>query len=306
MSEPLIVTLFILFVLLVLIIDLGIFQRKAHFPSLKEALAWSFVWVSLAMLFNLFVYYRFGHEMALQFLTGYIVEEALSVDNLFVFILIFTYFAVDHNHQHRVLFWGILTAMVLRAFFILVGSALINQFHWILYLFGAFLVFTAFKLAFGNDEDEIHPEKNPVVKFCRKIFPMTPTYEGNKFFVKHNNKLHMTPLFLVLVVVETTDLAFATDSIPAIFAITRDPFIIFTSNIFAILGLRSMYFVLANFMKKFRYLKIGLSFVLGFIGIKMLIEKFFEIPIIASLFTICFVLLVSVLASLIIPKKESK
>ncbi len=306
MNEPLIVTLFVLFVLLVLTIDLGIFQRKEHFPSLKEALAWSVVWISLAMLFNLFVYYRFGHEMALQFLTGYIVEEALSVDNLFVFILIFSYFGVEQKHQHRVLFWGIITAMVLRAFFIVIGAALINQFHWILYIFGAFLVFTAIKLAMGNDEDEIHPDKNPMVKFCRKIFPMTPTYEGNKFFVRKDHKLHMTPLFLVLVVVETTDLAFATDSIPAIFAITRDPFIIFTSNVFAILGLRSMYFVLANFMKKFRYLKIGLSFVLGFIGLKMLVEKFYDMPIIASLFTICFILVASVLASLIIPEKKRK
>lgn len=304
MSESLIIILFLVFVLVVLIIDLGVFQRKAHFPGLKEALAWSAVWISLAMLFNVFVYFRFGKEMALQFLAGYIVEEALSVDNLFVFIVIFSYFAVAPQHQHRVLFWGILSAIVMRAFFILVGSALIAQFHWILYLFGAFLVFTAIKLALQKDNDEIKPEKNPFVKFCKKFFPITPGYEGSKFFVRKNHKLHMTPLFLVLVVVESTDLAFATDSIPAIFAITRDPFIVFTSNIFAILGLRSLYFVLANFMKKFRFLKIGLSVVLGFIGTKMLIEPFFEIPIAASLLTICFVLLTSVLASLWIPKKR--
>ncbi|TAK60451.1 MAG: TerC/Alx family metal homeostasis membrane protein, partial [Bacteroidetes bacterium] len=247
MSESLIIILFLVFVLVVLIIDLGVFQRKAHFPGLKEALAWSAVWISLAMLFNVFVYFRFGKEMALQFLAGYIVEEALSVDNLFVFIVIFSYFAVAPQHQHRVLFWGILSAIVMRAFFILVGSALIAQFHWILYLFGAFLVFTAIKLALQKDNDEIKPEKNPFVKFCKKFFPITPGYEGSKFFVRKNHKLHMTPLFLVLVVVESTDLAFATDSIPAIFAITRDPFIVFTSNIFAILGLRSLYFVLANF-----------------------------------------------------------
>jgi tellurite resistance protein TerC len=304
-SETLITVLFLVFVLAVLIIDLGVFQRKAHFPKFKEALAWSAVWISLAFLFNIFVYYRFGEELALQFLTGYIVEEALSVDNLFVFIVIFGYFAVKPEHQHRVLFWGIIGAIVMRAIFILLGAALIERFHWILYLFGAFLVFTAIKLAMQKGDEDIKPEKNPFVKFCRKFFPITPHYEGSKFFIRKNGKLHMTPLFLVLVVVESTDVAFATDSIPAIFAITRDPFIVFTSNIFAILGLRSLYFVLANFMKKFRFLKIGLSVVLGFIGLKMLIEYFdVHIPIVASLLTICFVLLSSVLTSILIPERN--
>ncbi len=306
MSEPVLTALFIVFVIVMLVIDMGIFQRKAHFPSMKEALIWTTVWISLAMLFNIFIYYQFGETLALQFLTGYIVEEALSVDNLFVFILIFSYFAVDAIHQHRVLFWGILSAIVLRAIFIFAGAALIERFHWILYFFGAFLVVTAIKLAFQKADEEIKPEKNPLVRFARKIFPMTPHYEGSKFFVRKEGKLHMTPLFLVLIVVESTDVAFAADSIPAIFAITRDPFIIFTSNIFAILGLRSLYFVLANFMKKFRYLKLGLSFVLGFIGIKMLTETFFEIPIFVSLLTICGILGISVIASLIVPEKKTK
>ena len=306
MSEPLIIVLFLLFVGAVLTVDLGVFHRKDHFPTLKESLVWSAVWIAFAMLFNLFVYYRFGQTHALQYLTGYVVEEALSVDNLFVFILIFSYFAVSAEHQYRVLFWGILSAIVLRAFFIIVGAALVSRFTWILYFFGAFLVYTAVKLAIQEEEEKIEPEKNPFVKFARKLLPMTPNYEGSKFFIRVNNKIHMTPLFLVLVVVESTDLAFATDSIPAIFAITRNPFIIFTSNIFAILGLRSLYFVLANFMKQFRFLKVGLSVVLGFIGIKMLIEHFIDIPISASLLTICGILTVSVLASIFIPEKKEK
>ncbi|MBI3194750.1 MAG: TerC family protein [Ignavibacteriae bacterium] len=305
MSETLITVLFLVFVLAVLIIDLGVFQRKAHFPKFKEALVWSSVWISLALLFNVFVYFRFGEELALQFFTGYVIEKALSVDNIFVFILIFSYFAVPSELQHKVLFWGVIGAIIFRAIFILLGAALIEQFHWILYLFGAFLVFTAIKLAMQKGDDEIKPEKNPFVKFCKKIFPITPHYEGSKFFIRKNGKYHMTPLFLVLVVVESTDVAFATDSIPAIFAITRDPFIVFTSNIFAILGLRSLYFVLANFMKKFRFLKIGLSVVLGFIGLKMLVEFFdVHIPIVASLLTICFVLLTSVLTSILIPERN--
>ena len=306
MSEPLIIVLFLLFVGAVLTVDLGVFHRKDHFPTLKESLVWSAVWIAFAMLFNLFVYYRFGQTHALQYLTGYVVEEALSVDNLFVFILIFSYFAVSAEHQYLVLFWGILSAIVLRAFFIIVGAALVSRFTWILYFFGAFLVYTAVKLAIQEEEEKIEPEKNPFVKFARKLLPMTPNYEGSKFFIRVNNKIHMTPLFLVLVVVESTDLAFATDSIPAIFAITRNPFIIFTSNIFAILGLRSLYFVLANFMKQFRFLKVGLSVVLGFIGIKMLIEHFIDIPISASLLTICGILTISVLASIFIPEKKEQ
>ena len=287
-----------------LILDLGVFQRRAHFPSLKEAIAWSAVWIALALLFDLFLWFKLGNEKALEFLAGYVVEEALSVDNIFVFIVIFAYFAVPPNLQHRVLFWGILSAIVLRAIFIVVGAALIAKFHWILYIFGGFLIFTAIKLAF-QPEAEVHPEKNPLIRFCRKIFPVTLTYDGPKFFVRKEGKRFITPLFLVLVMIETTDIAFATDSIPAIFAITRDPVIIYTSNIFAILGLRTLYFVLANFMKKFRYLKIGLSGVLGFIGVKMLIEPWMKIPIGYSLMIIFGLLIVSVIASVTISENRS-
>ena len=287
-----------------LALDLGVFQRRAHFPSMKEAIGWSALWIGLALLFDLFIWFKLGHVKALEFLTGYLVEEALSVDNIFVFVVIFTYFAVPAQLQHRVLFWGVLSAIGLRAFFIVVGAALVAQFHWILYLFGVFLIVTAVRLAL-QEETEIHPDKNPVVRFCRKFFPVTEQYEGSKFFVHKSGKRFITPLFLVLVMIETTDIAFATDSIPAIFAITRDPVIIYTSNIFAILGLRTLYFVLANVMKKFHYLKIGLSAVLGFIGIKMLIEPWLKISISFSLLVIFVALTIAILASLLSKKKIS-
>ena len=287
-----------------LALDLGVFQRRAHFPSMKEAIGWSALWIGLALLFDLFIWFKLGHVKALEFLTGYLVEEALSVDNIFVFVVIFTYFAVPAQLQHRVLFWGVLSAIGLRAFFIVVGAALVAQFHWILYLFGVFLIVTAVRLAL-QEETEIHPDKNPVVRFCRKFFPVTQEYEGSKFFVHKDKKRFITPLFLVLVMIETTDIAFATDSIPAIFAITRDPVIIYTSNIFAILGLRTLYFVLANVMKKFHYLKIGLSAVLGFIGIKMLIEPWLKISISLSLLVIFIALTIAILASLLSKKKMS-
>ena len=285
-----------------LALDLGIFQRRAHFPSMKEALSWTAVWISLALLFNVFIFFEFGHEKALEFLTGYLVEEALSVDNVFVFVVILTYFAVPADYHHRVLFWGVLGAILMRASFIVAGAALVAKFHWILYLLGAFLIVTAIRLAIQK-EMEVHPERNPFIRLCRKFFPITQHYEGHKFFSRHERKLYATPLLLVLVMVETTDLAFATDSIPAIFAITRDTFIIYTSNIFAVLGLRSLYFVVAGFMKQFRYLKYGLSFVLAFIGIKMLIEPWLEIPILYSLLIIFGMITISVIASL---KPEGK
>lgn len=280
-----------------LALDLGVFQRKAHFPSMREAIGWSVLWVSLALLFSGFIWIQWGSGKALEFLTGYVVEQALSVDNVFVFIVILTYFAVPKESQHKVLFWGVLSAIILRALFIILGAALVAKLHWILYLLGAFLVFTAIKLAVQKGA-EVHPEHNPLVKFARKLFPVTQHYEREKFFVKHNGKRYITPLFLVLLMIETTDIAFATDSIPAIFAITRDTFIIYTSNIFAILGLRSLYFVVAGFMKEFRYLKYGLSLVLGFIGAKMLIEPWYQIHIMLSLIIIFSVILVSILASL--------
>jgi len=264
---------------------------------MKEALLWSMMWIVLSLLFNVFIWYEYGAAKALEFLTGYVVEKALSVDNIFVFVVIFSYFAVPPDYQHKVLFWGVLSAIVMRAIFIVVGSALVAQFHWILYIFGAFLIFTALKLIVQK-ETEVHPERNPVIRFFRKIFPMTPTYEGPKFFVRKEGRRLMTPLFLVLVMIETTDLAFATDSIPAIFAITQDTIIIYTSNIFAILGLRALYFVLAGFMKKFRYLKVGLSLVLLFIGVKMLIEPWLDIPIHYSLFIIIGILTLTIVTSL--------
>jgi len=296
LSETVLLILFNAFVLLMLVLDLGVFQRKAHFPYMKEALTWSVVWIILSLLFDLYIWSDLGCIKALEFLTGYIVEKALSVDNIFVFIVIFSYFAVPADYQHKVLFWGVLSAIVMRAIFIVAGAALIAKFHWILYLFGVFLIFTAVKLAM-QQETEVRPERNPFIRFCRKYFPITETYEGPRFFVRREGKLYLTPLFLVLAMIESTDLAFATDSIPAIFAITQDPFIIFTSNIFAILGLRALYFVLANFMKKFRYLKVGLSVVLGFIGVKMLIEPWVAIPIHYSVLIIFVILTVFVLAS---------
>jgi tellurite resistance protein TerC len=243
-----------------------------------------------------------GSSKALEFYTGYVVEEALSVDNVFVFIVIFSYFAVPKNAQHKVLFWGVLSAIILRALFIVAGAALISKFHWILYLLGIFLIFTAIKLAVQK-ETEVHPEHNPFIKLARKLFPVTKDYVGEKFFVRLNNKGYITPLFLVLLMIESTDIAFATDSIPAIFAITRDTFIIYTSNIFAILGLRSLYFVVAGFMKQFRFLKYGLSIVLGFIGIKMLIEPWYKIPILSSLCVIFSIITLSILISIIYQNK---
>ncbi|MBI5476762.1 MAG: TerC family protein [Ignavibacteriales bacterium] len=287
-----------------LALDLGVFQKKAHFPSMKEALGWTAFWISLAILFGLFIWYERGSVKELEFFTGYVVEEALSVDNVFVFIVIFSYFSVPKNAQHKVLFWGILGAIIFRAIFIVAGAALISQFHWIIYLLGAFLIFTAIKLAVQR-ETEVHPEHNPLIKLARKIFPVTKDYSGEKFFVKQNGRRYATPLLLVLLMIESTDIAFATDSIPAIFAITQDTFIIYTSNIFAILGLRSLYFVASGFMKEFRYLKYGLSVVLGFIGVKMLIEPWFQIPILSSLAAIFIIIATSILTSVLHPGKKN-
>lgn len=288
-----------------LALDLGIIQRRAHFPSMKEALWWTVVWISLALLFSVFIWYERGSSKALEFLTGYVVEEALSVDNVFVFIVIFSFFGVPKHAQHKVLFWGILGAIFFRAIFIVAGAALISKFHFILYFLGGFLIFTAIKLAI-QAETEVHPEHNPFIRLVRKFFPVTKNYVDEKFFVRKDGKLFITPLFLVLLMIESTDIAFATDSIPAIFAITRDTFIIYTSNIFAILGLRSLYFVVAGFMKQFRYLKYGLSFVLGFIGAKMLIEPWLTLPIHYSLITIFCTIAGSIFLSLILMKDDKK
>jgi tellurite resistance protein TerC len=295
---------FIAFVILLLAIDLGVFHRKSHEVKIKEALIWSAVWISLALIFNYGIYIFLGKEKALEFLTGYLIEKSLSVDNLFVFIMLFTFFNVQPKYQHKVLFWGILGALIMRAVFIFAGVALISKFHWIIYIFGAFLIFTGVKMLF-HKEGEIAPDKNPLVRLFKKFFPVSERMHGGNFFVKINSKTVATPLFIVLLVVEFTDLIFAVDSIPAILAISSDTFIIFTSNVFAILGLRALYFALAGITKYFHYLKYGLSAILVFVGLKMVIVGFYKIPIIYSLLTILGILLISVLASVVF-KKNTK
>lgn len=289
---------FIAFVIIILALDLGVFHRKSHEVKIKEALIWSAVWISLAFVFNFCIYYFMGKEKALEFLTGYLIEKSLSIDNLFVFIMLFTFFDVKPKYQHKVLFWGILGALVLRAIFIFAGVALISKFHWIIYIFGAFLVFTGIKMLFHKDE-KIEPHKNPLVRLFKKFFPVTEQMHESKFFVKINAKTFATPLFIVLLVVEFTDLIFAVDSIPAILAISNDTFIIFTSNVFAILGLRALYFALAGITKYFYYLKYGLAAILVFIGIKMCIAGVYKISILYSLLFILLTLLVSIIMSIV-------
>ena len=292
---------FLGFIALMMALDLGVFNRHAHTVKLREALAWCAVWFALAMAFNLLLSFKLGRQPALEFFTGYIVEMCLSVDNVFVFIVIFQYFRVDPKHQHRVLFWGILGAVIMRAIFIFAGISLINSFHWIIYVFGAFLVYTGIKLAIPKKEDGFEPEKNPLVKLARRFLPVTPQFEGGNFFVRHQGKLHATPLFLVLLVVETTDVMFALDSIPAVIAITRNEFIVFTSNIFAILGLRSLYFAVSGIMQLFRFLNYGLAIILVFVGIKMISSHWVDISIHFSLGIIGTVLAASILASVLFP-----
>jgi len=295
---------FHLFIFFMLALDLGVFHKKTHKVPVKEALIWSAVWISLALLFNLFVLFEFGKTKALEFLTGYVIEYSLSVDNIFVFILIFSYFAVKGEYQHKILFWGILGALVMRGIFIFAGVALINRFHWIVIIFGGFLVYSGIHMLFQK-ETAVDPEKNAIVKFFRRFLPVTDTIHGNKLFVRQNHKLYATPLFLVLLVIESSDLIFAVDSIPAILAISKDSFIVYTSNIFAIMGLRSLYFAVSGIMGLFRYLKIGLSFVLTFVGLKMLAAYFhFEIPILISLAVIIGILTISVLASVVIKERR--
>ncbi|GIW44750.1 MAG: membrane protein [Candidatus Binatia bacterium] len=293
---------FNVFVLVMLALDLGVFHRKAHAVSLREAAAWSAVWVLLALSFNVLVYWMWGYERALEFLTGYLIEKSLSVDNLFVFLMIFSYFAVPASYQHRVLYWGILGALVMRGVFIATGVALLNRFHWMIYVFGGFLVITGIRLLFSTDK-EVEPEKNPVLRLVRRMVPVTASYHGQAFFVRAEGRLWATPLALVLVVVETTDLVFAVDSIPAIFAVTRDPFIVYTSNVFAILGLRALYFLLAGVMDMFRFLQIGLAFVLTFVGCKMLVSEFIKIPIGVSLGVVGAILGLAALASFLFPER---
>jgi tellurite resistance protein TerC len=289
--------IFNIFVLGMLTVDLGVYHRKAHAVTTREATSWCLVWVTLAILFNAGIYIWLGSEKALEFFTGYLIEYSLSVDNIFVFILIFSYFAVPASYQYRVLFWGILGALVMRGAFIGTGALLLQHFHWVIYLFGAFLVFTGIKMLV-KEETTVRPQDNPVIKLLRRLMPLSQNYEGQSFFVKQNRRWAATPLFVVLLVVESTDLIFAVDSVPAIFAVSRDPFIVYTSNIFAILGLRSLYFLLAGVIDLFVYLRYGLGVVLGFVGIKMLLVDIYKIPIGISLAVVAGILTLSIVASL--------
>ena len=295
---------FSVFIIAMLSLDLGLFNRKAHTIKYKEAWIWSVVWITLAMIFAGLVFYYQGRDPGFQFLTGYLIELSLSVDNLFVFLLIFSYFKVPARFQHRVLFWGVMGALIMRLTMIFIGAALIERFHWIIYIFGAFLVYTGIKM-FSHEDTDMQPDQNPVVRLVTRFFPISHHYDEQKFFTRVNGKRTGTLLLLVLIVVEVTDLIFAVDSIPAIFAITTNTFIVYTSNVFAILGLRSMYFLLAGVVEKFRYLRTGLAIVLTFIGLKMLLGAVsIHIPIEASLVFVALVLVGSVVASLLVPAPD--
>ncbi len=307
--------LFNVFVVLMLVLDLGVFHKKTHEIKMKEALIWSGVWVALALIFNVALYFFYTPpaglsrmDTALQFFTGYVIEKSLSIDNIFVFLLLFSYFKVKSQYQHKVLFWGILGALVMRAVFIFAGLALIEQFSFTMYIFGAFLIFTGIKLAFEKDK-KVHPEKNPVIKLFKKFFKVSDSYDNGKFFTVKNGKKLATPLFIVLIIIETTDVIFAVDSIPAILAVTQDPFIVYSSNVFAILGLRALYFALAGLMQLFHYLHYGLAAILVLVGIKMVLNHHFSAKIIStelSLIIIVLILLISVIVSVKVPKKEAE
>lgn len=292
---------FSLFVLGMLALDLGVFHRNSHEVKVREALTWTAVWITLAMIFNIFVYYYFDKEKALEFFTAYVIEKSLSIDNIFVMIMIFSYFHVPNEYQHKVLFWGILGALVMRVIFIFAGIELIHKFHWLIYIFGGFLVFTGVRMVTSSDT-QLKPEKNPLVKLARKLFSVTESFEGDRFFVKRSGKTWATPLFIVVILIEGTDLIFAVDSIPAILAISEDPFIVYTSNVFAILGLRSLYFALAGIEKYFQYLKYGLATILVFVGAKMCLADVVKIPVEVSLIVIVFILAISMLTSVIFRK----
>jgi tellurite resistance protein TerC len=292
--------IFLAVVIFMMILDLGVFSRESHKVGFREAVLWSIAWIGAALLFNVGIFWKIGSERALLFATGYLVELSLSVDNLFVFLVIFNYFDVPHKHRHKVLFWGIIGAIVLRCLLIWAGISLIQRFHWFIYVFGIFLVFTGFKLI-RDAKKESDPSQNIVIRFARRILPFRATFAGGRFIVKENGKRVATTMLFVLLVVEMTDLVFALDSIPAILAITSDPFIIITSNIFAVVGLRALFFTLAGFMYKFQYLKNGLAFILVFIGLKMLTSDFYSIPVKWSLVVIAGILILSIAASVIWP-----
>jgi tellurite resistance protein TerC len=303
--DPILYVGFILLVLFLLALDLGVFNRTPHVVKVSEAIGWTAFWISLAMAFNIFVYYEKGPTAAGEFLAGYVLEQSLSVDNIFVIILILKYFKVAPQYHHKVLFWGIVGALVMRGMMIGLGAALIAAFHWIFYVFGAFLIFTGIKMAFSS-EDEADIENNFIVRYARKHFRITDGYHQDNFSIMKDGVRWFTPLFLVLLVVEFTDLIFAVDSIPAIFAVTKDPFIVFTSNVFAIMGLRSLFFAVVGVMGIFHYLKYGLSIILSFIGVKMFISEWYHVPIEAALGVIAGVLALSIIASLLFPEKKAE
>ena len=297
--------IFTVFILVMLTLDLGVFSRKAHAVKIKESLYWTSFWIMLALFFCAGVYFFYGHQKALEFLAGYLIEYSLSIDNLFVFLLFFRYFSVPAEYEQKALIWGIIIALIMRGFFIFAGIALINKFHWIIYVFGAFLIFTAIQIARGK-EQEVHPERNIMIKLLRMIMPVAHEYSGSRFFSIIESKRYATPLLVVVLVLGTTDVFFAVDSIPAVLAVTTDPFIVYTSNVFAVLGLRSLFFAISGLMKLFHHLQYGLAVILGFVGIKMLITDFYKINTGASLAVIASVIALSIIASLAWPKKESQ
>ncbi|NLX50733.1 MAG: TerC family protein, partial [Deltaproteobacteria bacterium] len=291
------------FILAMLALDLGVFNRKTHVITMKEAMLWTAFWVGLALAFGAGVYFFYGHGKAMEFFAGYLIEYSLSIDNLFVFMLIFRFFNVPQAYEHKALFWGILMALVTRAVFIFAGVALITTFDWVMYIFGAFLVFTGVKMAL-NKQTEVHPEKNVAIKLLRFFIPVTRRFSGAKFFVVRRGVRYATPMLAVLLALETTDILFAIDSIPAVLAISKDPFIVYTSNVFAILGLRSLFFAISGLMKLFHLLHYGLAAILTFVGVKMLIEDFYHVPVGVSLLVIASMLAVSIVSSVIWPEKE--
>ena len=296
---------FAVFILAMLALDLGVFNRKSHVIKMKEAMLWTLFWVTLALLFGAGIYFFYGHGKAMEFLAGYLIEYSLSIDNLFVFMLIFRFFNVPRAYEHKALFWGILMALVTRAVFIFAGVALINTFSWVMYIFGAFLIFTGIKMAL-NKQTEVHPDKNIAIKLLRYVIPVTSRFSGARFFVVKRGVRHATPMLAVLLALETTDILFAIDSIPAVLAISKDPFIIYTSNVFAILGLRSLFFAISGLMKLFHLLHYGLAAILTFVGIKMLIEDFFHVPVTISLLVIASILVMSIVSSLIWPDPKNE
>jgi len=296
---------FAVFILLMLTLDLAVFSHRAHTVNIKESLYWTSFWIVLALLFCAGVYFFYGHLKALEFFTGYLIEYSLSVDNLFVFLLFFCYFSVPAEYEQKSLIWGIIIALIMRGIFIFAGIALINKFHWIIYVFGAFLIFTAIQIARGK-EQEVHPEKNIMIKLLRIFIPLSHEYSSGKLFTVKKGKRFATPLLVVILVLGTTDVFFAVDSIPAVLAVTTDPFIVYTSNVFAVLGLRSLFFAISGLMKLFHYLQYGLAVILGFVGIKMLITDFYQIHVGVSLVIIAIVLALSIIASLLWPDKQGQ